>query len=86
MKKLAIVAGVIAVIMVGWNFVQGFMAGNQVAPPPTTITTQAAVPILDSIKNDIKALKETDEELASKIDQMIRLLQMIEAELAALSK
>ena len=90
MKKLgkfAIFGGIVAVLMLGWNTLQGFMANNETEqPPPTTITTQTAVPILESLKSDIKALKASDEELQSKIDQMIHLLQMIEAEVAALSK
>ena len=90
MKKLgkfAIFGGIVAVLMLGWNTLSGFMANNETEqPPPTTITTQTAVPILESLKSDIKALKASDEELQSKIDQMIHLLQMIEAELAALQK
>ena len=90
MKKLgkfAIFGGIVAVLMLGWNTLSGFMANNETEqPPPTTITTQTAVPILESLKSDIKALKASDEELQSKIDQMIHLLQMIEAEVAALSK
>jgi hypothetical protein len=85
--RLAMFAGIIGVIMLGWNTLQGFVAGEE--KPPVTITTQttqSAIPIFESLKNDISALKASDEALQSKIDQMIHLLQMIEAEVAALSK
>ena len=84
--RLATFAGIIGVIMLGWNTFQGYITGSEEEKPPVTVTTQASVPIFESLKNDISALKASDLELQSKIDQMIHLLQMIEAEIAALQK
>ena len=89
--KIALVGGVVGILIFAWNGVQGLLGldkTEETNTPPVTIATQpvSMLDSIESIKKDISSLKASDTEIKSKLSQITQLLQLIEAELAALQK
>jgi septal ring factor EnvC (AmiA/AmiB activator) len=96
MKK-KIVAGALVVIiaLLGWNVLKdklnlGDAAIDNATQPPVTTTEPT---ILDSIKSDIAKVQQevianrnNDAVIQAKLDQLIKMIQTLEAEVAALKK
>ena len=88
--KIALVGGVVGILIFAWNGVQGLLGLDKTeetnTPPVTTTQPVSMLDSIDIIKKDISSLKTSDAEIKSKLSQITQLLQMIEAQLAALKK